>query len=120
MPTSKASAEEWFNANIKGEMEKLGHKTFDWVKGDRFSSTDLARDVRGRLRRGAASTSRRSPGRSSSSRRKGRTTPESVLPARLVGQRWADAIELLKAHAYGNDFLVMWRPAHSARGAAAL
>jgi hypothetical protein len=23
----------------------------------------------------------------------------------------ADAIELLKAHAYGNDFLAMWRPA---------
>jgi len=32
----------------------------------------------------------------------------------------ADAIELLKAHAYGNDFLAMRRPAPSARGAAAL
>jgi len=32
----------------------------------------------------------------------------------------ADAIDLLKAHAYGNDFLVMWRPAPSARDAAAL
>ncbi len=39
MPTSKAEAETWFNANIKGEMEKLGHK-IDWVKGDRFQFTN--------------------------------------------------------------------------------
>ena len=39
MPTSKADAEIWFNANIKGEMEKLGHK-IDWVKGDRFQFTN--------------------------------------------------------------------------------
>ena len=39
MPTSKADAEVWFNANIKGEMEKLGHK-IDWVKGDRFQFTN--------------------------------------------------------------------------------
>jgi hypothetical protein len=39
MPTSKASAEAWFNAKIKGEMEKLGHQ-IDWVKGDRFQFTN--------------------------------------------------------------------------------
>ena len=39
MPTSKAEAETWFNANIKGEMEKLGHQ-IDWVKGDRFQFTN--------------------------------------------------------------------------------
>jgi hypothetical protein len=39
MPTSKADAETWFNANIKGEMEKLGHKV-DWVKGDKFQFTN--------------------------------------------------------------------------------
>jgi hypothetical protein len=39
MPTSKADAEMWFNTNIKGEMEKLGHK-IDWVKGDRFQFTN--------------------------------------------------------------------------------
>ena len=39
MPTSKADAEVWFNANIKGEMEKLGHQ-IDWVKGDRFQFTN--------------------------------------------------------------------------------
>jgi len=39
MPTSKAEAETWFNASIKGEMEKLGHK-IDWVKGDRFQFTN--------------------------------------------------------------------------------
>ena len=39
MPTSKADAETWFNSNIKGEMEKLGHK-IDWVKGDRFQFTN--------------------------------------------------------------------------------
>lgn len=39
MPTSKAEAESWFNSNIKGEMEKLGHK-IDWVKGDRFQFTN--------------------------------------------------------------------------------
>lgn len=39
MPTSKPEAESWFNANIKGEMEKLGHK-IDWVKGDRFQFTN--------------------------------------------------------------------------------
>jgi hypothetical protein len=39
MPTSKADAEVWFNTNIKGEMEKLGHK-IDWVKGDRFQFTN--------------------------------------------------------------------------------
>ena len=39
MPTSKAEAESWFNANIKGEMEKLGHK-IDWVKGDKFQFTN--------------------------------------------------------------------------------
>jgi hypothetical protein len=39
MPTSKADAEVWFNTNIKGEMEKLGHK-IDWVKGDKFQFTN--------------------------------------------------------------------------------
>ena len=39
MPTSKPEAEAWFNANIKGEMEQLGHK-IDWVKGDRFQFTN--------------------------------------------------------------------------------
>ena len=39
MPTSKADAEMWFNTNIKGEMEKLGHQV-DWVKGDRFQFTN--------------------------------------------------------------------------------
>ena len=39
MPTSKPEAEAWFNANIKDEMEKLGHK-IDWVKGDRFQFTN--------------------------------------------------------------------------------
>ena len=39
MPTSKADAETWFNSNIKGEMEKLGHQV-DWVKGDRFQFTN--------------------------------------------------------------------------------
>jgi hypothetical protein len=39
MPTSKADAEQWFNSNIKAEMEKLGHK-IDWVKGDRFQFTN--------------------------------------------------------------------------------
>ena len=39
MPTSKPEAEAWFNANIKGEMEKLGHQ-IDWVKGDRFQFTN--------------------------------------------------------------------------------
>jgi len=35
MPTTKADAESWFNANVKGEMEKLGHR-INWVKGDKF------------------------------------------------------------------------------------
>ena len=39
MPTSKADAEMWFNTNIKGEMEQLGHK-IDWVKGDKFQFTN--------------------------------------------------------------------------------
>jgi hypothetical protein len=39
MPTSKADAETWFTTNIKGEMERLGHK-IDWVKGDRFQFTN--------------------------------------------------------------------------------
>jgi hypothetical protein len=39
MPTSKPDAEAWFNANIKPEMEKLGHK-IDWVKGDTFQFTN--------------------------------------------------------------------------------
>jgi hypothetical protein len=35
MPTTKADAESWFNSNVKGEMEKLGHR-INWVKGDKF------------------------------------------------------------------------------------
>jgi hypothetical protein len=35
MPSTKADSETWFNSNIKGEMEKLGHR-INWVKGDKF------------------------------------------------------------------------------------
>ncbi len=39
VPATKADAETWFNANIKTEMEALGHK-IDWVKGDKFQFTN--------------------------------------------------------------------------------
>ena len=39
MPQTKAEAEAWFNANIKGQMESLGHKV-SWVKGDKFQFTN--------------------------------------------------------------------------------
>jgi len=55
MPTSKAEAESWFNSNIKGEMEKLGHK-IDWVKGDRFQFTNWQGTFVVDYVRGAAST----------------------------------------------------------------
>ena len=55
MPTSKADAEVWFNANIKGEMEKLGHK-IDWVKGDRFQFTNWQGTFVVDYLRGAASS----------------------------------------------------------------
>ncbi len=35
MPRSKTEAEQWFNTNIRGEMERLGHRV-NWVKGDKF------------------------------------------------------------------------------------
>jgi hypothetical protein len=55
MPTSKADAEVWFNANIKGEMEKLGHK-IDWVKGDKFQFTNWQGTFTVDYVRGAASS----------------------------------------------------------------
>lgn len=55
MPTSKADAEVWFNTNIKGEMEKLGHQ-IDWVKGDRFQFTNWQGTFVVDYVRGAAST----------------------------------------------------------------
>jgi hypothetical protein len=55
MPTSKADAEMWFNTNIKGEMEKLGHQ-IDWVKGDRFQFTNWQGTFVVDYVRGAAST----------------------------------------------------------------
>ena len=55
MPTSKAEAETWFNANIKGEMEKLGHQN-RLGEGRPLPVHQLAGDVRRRLRRGAASS----------------------------------------------------------------
>ena len=39
MPTTKSDAEAWFNANVKPEMEKLGHR-INWVKGDKFQYTN--------------------------------------------------------------------------------
>jgi hypothetical protein len=39
MPLTKAEAESWFNANIKSELEQLGHKV-NWVKGDKFEFTN--------------------------------------------------------------------------------
>jgi hypothetical protein len=39
MPTTKADAESWFSSNIRGEMERQGHK-IDWVKGDKFQFTN--------------------------------------------------------------------------------
>ena len=39
MPTTKSDAESWFNSNVKGEMEKLGHR-INWVKGDKFQFTN--------------------------------------------------------------------------------
>lgn len=39
MPTTKSEAEEWFNENVKEEMEKLGHR-INWVKGDKFQFTN--------------------------------------------------------------------------------
>jgi uncharacterized protein YdeI (BOF family) len=41
MPTSKAAAEAWFNANIKDKMQADGH-TINWVKGDKFQFTDAS------------------------------------------------------------------------------
>jgi hypothetical protein len=55
MPTSKADAEVWFNTNIKGEMEKLGHK-IDWVKGDKFQFTNWQGTFTVDYVRGAASS----------------------------------------------------------------
>jgi hypothetical protein len=55
MPTSKADAEVWFNQNIKGEMEKLGHQ-IDWVKGDRFQFSNWQGTFVVDYVRGAAST----------------------------------------------------------------
>jgi hypothetical protein len=55
MPTSKSDAETWFNSNIKGEMERLGHK-IDWVKGDRFQFTNWQGTFVVDYVRGAAST----------------------------------------------------------------
>ena len=68
MPASEADAETWFNIEIKGEMEKLGHK-IDWVKGDRFQFTNWQGTFVVDYLRGAASATRRWPGRSSSSAR---------------------------------------------------
>jgi hypothetical protein len=39
MPSSKPDAEQWFNTNVKSQMEALGHK-IDWVQGDRFQFTN--------------------------------------------------------------------------------
>jgi hypothetical protein len=39
MPHTKSEAESWFNANIRGEMERLGHR-INWVKGDKFQYTN--------------------------------------------------------------------------------
>ena len=39
VPTTKSDAESWFNTNIKGEMEALGHK-INWVQGDKFEFTN--------------------------------------------------------------------------------
>lgn len=39
VPSTKAEAESWFNANIKSGMEALGHK-IDWVQGDKFQFTN--------------------------------------------------------------------------------
>lgn len=39
MPYTKAEAESWFNTNIRGEMERLGHR-INWVKGDKFQFTN--------------------------------------------------------------------------------
>lgn len=39
VPQTKAEAESWFNTNIRGEMERLGHRV-EWVKGDKFQFTN--------------------------------------------------------------------------------
>ncbi|MBL8140574.1 MAG: hypothetical protein JNM38_05680 [Acidobacteria bacterium] len=39
VPSTKTEAESWFNTNIKGEMEALGHK-INWVQGDKFQFTN--------------------------------------------------------------------------------
>jgi hypothetical protein len=39
VPATKAEAESWFNQNIRGGMESLGHK-INWVKGDKFQFTN--------------------------------------------------------------------------------
>lgn len=39
MPTTKVDAEQWFDQNIRADMEALGHQV-DWVKGDKFQFTN--------------------------------------------------------------------------------
>lgn len=39
LPRTKVEAEQWFNANIKGQMEALGHRV-NWVQGDKFNFTN--------------------------------------------------------------------------------
>ncbi len=84
MPTSKAEAETWFSANIKGEMESRPQPT--------------GRDVRGRLRarRRVEQSGAGLAGRVVASRAgwndSGVVLPErrwaGRRPARLVGQQW--------------------------------
>ncbi len=79
MPTSKAEAETWFNSNIKGEMEKLGHQN-RLGQGRPVPVHQLAGDVRRRLRpRRRVAAIRPWPGRSSSS--SGSTAPGDRSPA---------------------------------------
>ncbi len=101
MPTSKADAETWFNSNIRGEMERHGHQ-IDWVKGDKFQFTNWQGTFVVDFVRGAdVGRTRRWPGRSSSDRRR----PVRGTGCYTLRPAMADAIEILKAHAYGNDFL---------------
>lgn len=39
LPRTKVEAEQWFNSNIKGQLEALGHRV-NWVQGDKFNFTN--------------------------------------------------------------------------------